>query len=91
MATWFNSKQLAFLLARFFGWPVDITGGWQVIGFSNIFISLFGIIGGIISSKIILRQNDYYLNKILKRFFVFRSLLMSEEMYVNGICHWWKN
>ncbi len=39
-----------------FGWLVDITGGWQVIGFLSIFISLFGIIGGIISSKIILRQ-----------------------------------
>ena len=37
-----------------FGWLVDITGGWGVIGTITIIISLCGIIGGIISTRIII-------------------------------------
>ena len=37
-----------------YGWLVDETGGWKVIGFLGIFISILGIIGGIISSRLIL-------------------------------------
>ena len=36
-----------------FGWLVDVTGGWLAIGYFSVFISIFGISGGLISSKII--------------------------------------
>ena len=37
-----------------YGWLVDETGGWRVIGFLGIFISILGIIGGINSAQMIL-------------------------------------
>ena len=40
------------------GWLVDITGGWNVIGKVTIFFAICGIIGGIISSKIILKNKN---------------------------------
>ena len=36
-----------------FGWLVDLTGDWWILGLLSILISIFGIIGGIISSRII--------------------------------------
>ena len=39
-----------------YGWLVDVTGGWKIIGFLSIFISILGIIGGIISSRLILQD-----------------------------------
>ena len=36
-----------------FGWLVDVTGGWLAIGYFSVFISILGISGGLISSKII--------------------------------------
>ena len=41
-----------------FGWLVDITGGWSIIGTTTIFISIVGIIAGIVSSKIILNNGQ---------------------------------
>ena len=40
-----------------YGWLVDVTGGWKIIGFLSIFISILGIIGGIISSRLILKNS----------------------------------
>ena len=37
-----------------FGWLVDMTGNWFVIGYLSILISLFGILGRIFSSKSII-------------------------------------
>jgi MFS family permease len=37
-----------------YGWLVDMTMGWKVIGFLGIFISILGIISGLISSRLIL-------------------------------------
>ena len=39
-----------------YGWLVDVTGGWKVIGFLAVFTSILGIIGGIISSRLILKN-----------------------------------
>ena len=36
-----------------YGWLVDITGNWSVVGFLSIFISILGIVGSYLSSKII--------------------------------------
>ncbi len=41
-----------------YGWLVDMTGEWSIIGFLSIFISILGIIGGIISSQIILKNTQ---------------------------------
>ena len=39
-----------------YGWLVDMSEGWNIIGFLSIFISILGIIGGIISSRLILKN-----------------------------------
>ena len=44
-----------------YGWLVDATGGWKIIGFLSIFISILGIIGSIISSRLILKDKNYQL------------------------------
>ena len=36
-----------------FGWLVDATGSWTIIGYLSILISLIGILGGFLSSKAI--------------------------------------
>ena len=36
-----------------YGWLIDKTGGWSIIGFLAIFISILGIIGAWLSSKMI--------------------------------------
>ena len=43
-----------------YGWLVDLTEGWVIVGFLSILISILGIIGGIISSK--------FINQILMKF-----------------------
>ena len=45
-----------------YGWLVDLTEGWVIVGFLSILISILGIIGGIISSKFIVSDT----NEILK-------------------------
>mgnify|MGYP001313303791 FL=1 len=46
-----------------YGWLVDVTGGWKVIGFLGIFISILGIIGGIISAQMILGNKKLQASK----------------------------
>ena len=36
-----------------FGWLIDFSGGWEAIGLLSILVSIFGIIGGIYSSRVI--------------------------------------
>ena len=40
-----------------YGWLVDVTGGWNILGFLSIIISILGIIGGIVSSRLILKNS----------------------------------
>ena len=40
-----------------YGWLVDLTGGWSIIGLLSIFISILGIIGGFVSSQLILENS----------------------------------
>ena len=52
-----SSKKRPAAFVRRFGWLIDFSGGWEIIGLLSISVSIFGIIGGIYSSRVI-KKNE---------------------------------